>query len=139
MRDYERTYKDKNSSLQLIPMTLEGCVVRISDLIAYLGRDIDDAIRMKLLTWEDVPNNITSVLGKSNKEIVNSIVTDVINNSLGKNYIKLSNEVFEAIKNLKDFNYKNIYYKAYTEEEKQNLKVMLNTLYNAYILSLIHI
>lgn len=133
LRDYERTYKDKNSSLQLIPMTLEGCVVRISDLIAYLGRDIGDAIRMKLLTWEDVPNNITSVLGKSNKEIVNSIVTDVINNSLGKNYIKLSNEVFEAIKNLKDFNYKNIYYKAYTEEEKENLKVMLNTLYNAYI------
>lgn len=133
LRDYERTYKDKNTSLQLIPMTLEGCVVRISDLIAYLGRDIDDAIRMKLLTWEDVPNNITSVLGKSNKEIVNSIVTDVINNSLGKNYIKLSNEVFEAIKNLKDFNYKNIYYKAYTEEEKENLKVMLNTLYNAYI------
>ena len=133
LRDYERTYKDKNTSLQLIPMTLEGCVVRISDLIAYLGRDIDDAIRMKLLTWEDVPNNITSVLGKSNKEIVNSIVTDVINNSLGKNYIKLSNEVFEAIKNLKDFNYKNIYYKAYTEEEKQNLRDMLNTLYNAYI------
>lgn len=133
LRDYERTYKDKNTSFQLIPMTLEGCVVRISDLIAYLGRDIDDAIRMKLLTWEDVPNNITSVLGKSNKEIVNSIVTDVINNSLGKNYIKLSNEVFEAIKNLKDFNYKNIYYKAYTEEEKRNLKVMLNTLYNAYI------
>lgn len=133
LSDYERTYKDKNTSLQLIPMTLEGCVVRISDLIAYLGRDIDDAIRMKLLTWEDVPNNITSVLGKSNKEIVNSIVTDVINNSLGKNYIKLSNEVFEAIKNLKDFNYKNIYYKAYTEEEKENLKVMLNTLYNAYI------
>lgn len=133
LHDYERTYKDKNTSLQLIPMTLEGCVVRISDLIAYLGRDIDDAIRMKLLTWEDVPNNITSVLGKSNKEIVNSIVTDVINNSLGKNYIKLSNEVFEAIKNLKDFNYKNIYYKAYTEEEKENLKVMLNTLYNAYI------
>lgn len=133
LRDYERTYKDKNTSLQLIPMTLEGCVVRISDLIAYLGRDIDDAIRMKLLTWEDVPNNITSVLGKSNKEIVNSIVTDVINNSLGKNYIKLSNEVFETIKNLKDFNYKNIYYKAYTEEEKQNLRDMLNTLYNAYI------
>ena len=133
LSDYERTYHDRNTSLQLIPMTLEGCVVRISDLIAYLGRDIDDAIRMKLLTWEDVPNNITSVLGKSNKEIVNSIVTDVINNSLGKNYIKLSNEVFEAIKNLKDFNYKNIYYKAYTEEEKQNLKDMLNTLYNAYI------
>lgn len=133
LRDYERTYKDKNTSFQLIPMTLEGCVVRISDLIAYLGRDIDDAIRMKLLTWEDVPNNIISVLGKSNKEIVNSIVTDVINNSLGKNYIKLSNEVFEAIKNLKDFNYKNIYYKAYTEEEKEKLKVMLNTLYNAYI------
>ena len=55
-------------------MTLEGCVVRISDLIAYLGRDIDDAIRMNLLKWEDVPENITKVLGSNNSEIVNTII-----------------------------------------------------------------
>ena len=114
-------------------MTLEGCVVRISDLIAYLGRDIDDAVRMNLLTWEDVPKSVTDVLGKSNKEIVNSIILDVINESKDKNYIKLSNKVYEAIKNLKNFNYENIYNNAYTNEEKNLLHVMINTLYNTYL------
>lgn len=133
LSDYEKTYKDRRVSLELIPMTLEGCVVRISDLIAYLGRDIDDAIRMNLLKWSDVPNSITSVLGFSNREIVNTIINDVINNSKGKKYIKLSDDVYKAISDLKDFNYKNIYAKAYTVEEKSMLKTMLNTLYETYM------
>ncbi len=133
LSDYEKTYKDRKVSLELIPMTLEGCVVRISDLIAYLGRDIDDAIRMNLLKWSDVPKSITSVLGFSNREIVNTIINDVINNSKGKKYIKLSDDVYKAISDLKDFNYKNIYVKAYTVEEKCMLKTMLNTLYETYM------
>lgn len=133
LSDYEKTYKDRRVSLGLIPMTLEGCVVRISDLIAYLGRDIDDAIRMNLLKWSDVPKSITSVLGFSNREIVNTIINDVINNSKGKKYIKLSDDVYKAISDLKDFNYKNIYAKAYTVEEKCMLKTMLNTLYETYM------
>lgn len=133
LSDYEKTYKDRRVSLELIPMTLEGCVVRISDLIAYLGRDIDDAIRMNLLKWSDVPKSITSVLGFSNREIVNTIINDVINNSKGKKYIKLSDDVYKAISDLKDFNYKNIYAKAYTVEEKCMLKTMLNTLYETYM------
>lgn len=133
LSDYEKTYKDRRVSLELIPMTLEGCVVRISDLIAYLGRDIDDAIRMNLLKWSDVPKSITSVLGFSNREIVNTIINDVINNSKGKKYIKLSDDVYKAISDLKDFNYKNIYAKAYTVEEKSMLKSMLNTLYETYM------
>ena len=133
LSDYEKTYKDRRVSLGLIPMTLEGCVVRISDLIAYLGRDIDDAIRMNLLKWSDVPKSITSVLGFSNREIVNTIINDVINNSKGKKYIKLSDDVYKAISDLKDFNYKNIYAKAYTVEEKSMLKTMLNTLYETYM------
>ncbi len=133
LSDYEKTYKDRKVSLGLIPMTLEGCVVRISDLIAYLGRDIDDAIRMNLLKWSDVPKSITSVLGFSNREIVNTIINDVINNSKGKKYIKLSDDVYKAISDLKDFNYKNIYAKAYTVEEKCMLKTMLNTLYETYM------
>ena len=133
LSDYEKTYKDRRVSLELIPMTLEGCVVRISDLIAYLVRDIDDAIRMNLLKWSDVPKSITSVLGFSNREIVNTIINDVINNSKGKKYIKLSDDVYKAISDLKDFNYKNIYAKAYTVEEKYMLKTMLNTLYETYM------
>lgn len=133
LAEYENTYKDKDGCKRLIPMTLEGCVVRISDLIAYLGRDIDDAVRMNLLTWEDVPKSVTDVLGKSNREIVNSIILDVINESKDKNYIKLSNKVYEAIKNLKNFNYENIYNKAYTKEERNLLHVMIDTLYNTYL------
>ena len=133
LEEYKNTYLDKDACKKLTPMTLEGCVVRISDLIAYLGRDIDDAVRMKLLTWEDVPSKITNVLGKSNRDIVNILINDVIKESKGKAYIKLSNSVFEAIKDLKDFNYENIYYKAYTKEEKNELENMLNTLYATYI------
>ena len=133
LEEYKNTYLDKDACKKLTPMTLEGCVVRISDLIAYLGRDIDDAVRMKLLTWEDVPSKITNVLGKSNRDIVNTLINDVIKESKGKAYIKLSNSVFEAIKDLKDFNYENIYYKAYTKEEKNELENMLNTLYATYI------
>lgn len=133
LEEYKNTYLDKDACKKLTPMTLEGCVVRISDLIAYLGRDIDDAVRMKLLTWEDVPSKITNVLGKSNRDIVNTLINDVIKESKGKAYIKLSNSVFEAIKDLKDFNYENIYYKAYTKEEKKALENMLNTLYDTYI------
>ncbi len=133
IKEYESTYQDKDACKNLIPMTLEGCVVRISDLVAYLGRDIDDAIRMKLLSWSDVPASITKVLGKSNSEIVNTIINDIIKNSLNKNYIKLSPDVYNAISELKDFNYKNIYNKAYTDEERKLLSTMLHTLYDAYL------
>ena len=114
-------------------MRTEKEFVRISDLIAYLGRDIDDAIRMNLLKWDDIPENITKVLGKNNSEIVNTIINDIIKNSEGKNYIKLSEDVYKAICDLKDFNYKNIYYKAYTDEERKLLKKMIFTLYNTYL------
>lgn len=133
LEEYEATYKNNGYTKKLVPMTLEGCVVRISDLIAYLGRDIEDAIRMHLVTFDDLPENIKNTLGTSNKEIVNTITMDIINNSIGKNYIKLSDNVYKAIKELKEFNYQNIYYKAYTNKEKEDLKTMLNTLYKSYL------
>ena len=114
-------------------MTLEGCVVRISDMIAYLGRDIDDARKLRLINREDIPEKITNVLGKTTREIVNNIVLDIINNSKGKNYIELSDEVFESIVELKKFNYENIYEKAYTSEEGQYIENMIRTLYKKYI------
>ena len=133
LSEYESCYKDKSAIKKLRPMTLEGAVVRISDLIAYLGRDIEDAKRMGLIDFSDIPLNIKENLGTSNREIVNTIVMDIINNSIGKDYIKLSDSVFKSIVELKKFNYENIYYKAYTEEEKDKLKLMLNTLFNKYM------
>ena len=136
LKEYESCYKDRAAIKKLRPMTLEGAVVRISDLIAYLGRDIEDAKRMGLIDFSDIPLSIKENLGTSNREIVNTIVMDIINNSIGKDYIKLSDNVFKSIVELKKFNYENIYYKAYTNEEKDKLKLMLNTLFNKYMADL---
>lgn len=133
LSEYNASYQDKSIIKKLRPMTLEGCVVRISDLIAYLGRDIEDAMRLNIVSFDDIPDSIKKHLGSSNREIVNMIIKDVIDNSLGKNYIKLSDVVYKGIVDLKRFNYENIYSKAYTKEEREELEVMLNTLFKCYM------
>lgn len=133
LEEYKASYQDKSVIKKLRPMTLEGCVVRISDLIAYLGRDIEDAMRLNIVSFSDIPDSIKKHLGSSNREIVNTIIKDVIDNSLGKDYIKLSDEVYRGIVDLKRFNYENIYSKAYTKEEREELEVMLNTLFKNYM------
>ena len=85
LSEYHSSYKDKSILKTLKPMTLEGCVVRISDMIAYLGRDIEDGVRLGIISFEDIPKKIADILGTSNREIVNVIVFDIINNSIGKN------------------------------------------------------
>ena len=133
LSEYNLSYQDKSIIKKLRPMTLEGCVVRISDLIAYLGRDIEDAMRLNIVSFDDIPDSIKKHLGSSNREIVNTIIKDVIDNSLGKNYIKLSDVVYKGIVDLKRFNYENIYSKAYTDKEREELEVMLNTLFKCYM------
>lgn len=114
--EYNKALIDKNVSLKMKPMTLEGCVVRISDVIAYIGKDIEDAIRLNIVKKEDIPEDITKTLGNNNRDIVNNIVLDIVKKSKDKPYIKMSEKVFDAVNKLKDFNYKNIYYKANTKE-----------------------
>lgn len=117
LEEYHNTYYDKEAVKSLVPMTLEGCVVRVSDIIAYIGRDIEDAIRMGVIKEDDVPKEISSVLGVTNREIINTINVDLITNSIGKDYLCMSDDVFEALKNLKKFNYEHIYSKANSEED----------------------
>ena len=136
LREYKASYQDKSIIKRLRPMTLEGCVVRISDLIAYLGRDIEDAMRLNIVSFDDIPESIKKHLGSSNREIVNTIIKDVIENSLGKNYIKLSDEVYKGIVDLKKFNSENIYSRAYTKEEREELEVILHTLFKGYMIDL---
>ena len=133
LEDYKKSLKDKNYASNLVPMTLEGCVVRISDVIAYLGRDIEDAIRLGKLKITDLDPDIKKVLGSNNREIVNTIVLDIVKNSKDKPYIKLSDKVFEAINKLKDFNYKYIYNKANTKENIDFYKKAFNTLFDSYL------
>ena len=114
-------------------MTLEGCVVRISDVIGYIGRDIEDAIRIDKIKREDLPKEIIEVLGDNNKDIVNTITLDIIENSLDKPYIKMSDKVFNALFTLKKFNYNNIYSYSLTKEEKEYYKKGMNKIYSIYL------
>lgn len=131
--DYNNTYTDEKANTTLIPMTLEGCVVRISDIVGYIGRDIEDAIMLGILKKEELPKEITNVLGNSNREIINTIVTDIINNSLNKPYLLLSNDVYKALKDLKNFNYKHIYDKANTKEQIKKYEEMFNFLFQFFL------
>lgn len=133
LNEYTSCYKDITTNYKIRPMTLEGCVVRVSDLIAYLGRDIEDAVELKVLKKDPIPDDIKSVLGGTNKEIVNTLIMDIIENSTGKPYIRFSKDVFEALKKLKKFNYENIYYRANTEETLKKYEKIFNDLFCYYL------
>lgn len=133
LEQYKACYKDKDMAKHLIPMTLEGCVVRISDVIAYLGRDIEDAIRLKVFDINELPKSIGDILGNSNRDIINTIILDIIENSIGKDYINMSPKVYKAIKDLKEFNYQNIYSKSMTDETREYLKNGFYQLFNYFL------
>ena len=130
LNDLNTSYKDKKIANTLLPMTLEACVVRISDIIGYIGRDLIDAIEINLIKKDDIPKEIKDVLGSSNKEIVNTLINDIINNSYNKNYIKLSDKVYNALNLLIKFNYENIYFKANSKEKLEEYEFMFKTVFN---------
>jgi len=124
------SYKDKKYANNLIPYTLEACVVRISDIIAYIGRDLIDAIEYGLINDNDIPKDIKDILGNNNKEIINTIIMDIIENSYNKNYIKLSDKIYNTLNTLIKFNYENIYYKANSKEQISLYEEMFETVFN---------
>ncbi len=130
LNDYNNCYTESNYYKKLVPMTLEGCVVRISDIIAYIGRDIEDAINLGVIKKEDLPKEITSILGNNNKDIINTIVIDIITNSIDKDYLKMSPSIYECLVNLKKFNYEHIYSKANSKEKINEYKLMFETVFN---------
>lgn len=122
--EYHDSLKGIFKSKDMVPMTLEGCVMRISDVIAYIGRDIEDAIILKLVKREDIPREITEVLGNRNAEIVNILITDLVNNSIDKDSLAFSPDVFEALDQLKKWNYENIYHNPKKSSQDEKIKSM---------------
>ena len=133
LKEYNDSYHDEEVIKKMIPMTMEGCVVRISDIIAYLGRDIEDAIRLERLNIDEVPKNIRDILGSTNKDIINTFVMDVIQNSYGKDYITMSPRIFKMLKDLKKFNYEHIYSKANSRKTIKKWTFMFNRLFDYYL------
>ena len=133
LREYKESYNDKDSFKKYRPMTLEGCVVRISDVIAYIGRDIEDAIVLGDMKRSLVPDEIVEVLGDTNKDIVNSIILDIIENSIDKDYIMMSEDIYKALFDLKKFNYENIYSKSISDKELEYYRNGMNMIFNNYL------
>lgn len=119
--------KSKNG---IRPATWEGCVVRFSDQIAYLGRDFEDAARLGIVSWNDVPKICTKVLGSTNGEIINTLVEDIISNSEKEGCIAFSEDVYEAVRMMKDFNYKNIYLSPMLAGYEKYFRRLINLIYD---------
>ena len=105
----ESCYVDESNIIKIVPSTLEGCVVRVCDIIAYLGKDRQDAILAKAAKQSDFTEEC---IGTINAEIVNNLIVNVIENSYGKPYIKLDKAHFDALKRAKAENYAKIYNRA---------------------------
>ena len=138
LREYLESYTDSESFKKYRPMTLEGCVVRISDVVGYIGRDIEDAITLGLFKREDLDEEIVKVLGNTNKDIVNTIIVDIINNSIDKDYIMMSDDVFNALFKLKEFNYKNIYNKSLSSSLIEYYRNGMNIIFKNYLDNIIN-
>ena len=93
----------------LFPATLEGCLVRLVDRIAYLGRDLEDALKAGIVARKQVPPAIVEGLGLENGQIIGCFVNDTIASSLDRDSISMSEEVFDLMNRLKEFNYATIY------------------------------
>jgi len=133
--DYEAEIEHKKSGdpVALIPMSLEGCVVRFSDTVSYIGRDIEDAIRLGLIRRSELPENSVKLLGDTNGKIVYSLVTDIIINSYKKPYVSFSPEVSEALKRLKEFNYARIYMNPLIKKELDRINQLFRELFERFL------
>jgi len=131
--DDEMARKGEDPSIDTRPMTLEGCVVRMADTISYIGRDIEDAIRLGLIKREDIPEECSGILGDTNGKIVYSLVEDLIANSLDKPHVSFSSEVGEALRRLKSFNHDLIYMNSKIKTQISKVKLMFELLFEAYL------
>lgn len=127
--EYKKSLEGSFKSKDMVPMTLEGCVMRISDVIAYVGRDVKDALILKLIKPEDVPKEITEILGDDNEKIVNTLITDLVNNSIDKDSLNFSPDVFNALNQLKNWNYNNIYTNPKKSSQDEKIKKMFRTVF----------
>ena len=121
-----------NHQTALMPSTMEGKIVRLSDKIAYINHDIDDAIRGKVLSEEGIPAEYREILGTTTRQRLNTLIHNIITNSLGKNDICMSGEVEQAMKGLRKFMFQNVYQNPMAKGEEERAKDLLSRLFYYY-------
>jgi dGTPase len=132
----EMEHKKFSPDLPLIPMSLEGCVVRMADTISYIGRDLEDAIRIRMVRRSDIPREITEVVGDTNGKIVFNLVTDVIRNSRWKPYVSFGRDVSSALEKLKRFNMEHIYLNPAMKRHLTRVGDLFEILYERFLTDL---
>jgi dGTPase len=131
--DAEIAAKKSDPRTAMIPMTPEGCLVRMADTVSYVGRDIEDAIRLGLIVRDDLPAESVAILGSTNGTIVFNLVTDVIRNSYQKPYLAFSPEVSEALSRLKMFNLEHIYLNSRIKRHTRRIERLFEMLFETYL------
>ena len=138
----KRTFRDfddligkmKNMEhLDPVPMTIEGCIVRMADTISYVGRDMEDAVRLKIIKRNDIPEQSSRLLGETNGTIVFHLVTDLITNSINQPQLNFSNEISEALKKLIEFNYEKIYLNPLIKKHLKPVKSIYNYFFHQFL------
>ncbi len=116
-----------------MPMTLEGCVVRMSDTISYIGRDLEDAVRLEIITRDQIPKACAEHLGTTQGTIVFNLVTDIIQASLDQDFIGFSKETAEILEVLKAFNYQYIYKNPAIKAHLTSIQDIYTHLFHTYL------
>lgn len=122
-----------NHQFSLMPHTLEGKIVRLSDKIAYINHDIDDAIRAQIMTEEDIPLELKNTLGFSTKQRLNTLIHNIIMNSRDRDDIVMSAEVEQAMIDLRKFMFEHVYKNPVAKGEEVKAKAMIEQLFHYYM------
>lgn len=131
--DEQINLKQQMPTAWIVPMTLEGCLVRMADVVSYIGRDIEDAIRLNLIDRQDIPRRCKDVLGDSNGTIVYRLVDDLVQNSYEQDRIAFSDEVADELLELKRFNYERIYLNPVIKSETGKVKRLYSMLFEHFL------
>ncbi len=115
------------------PVTLEGQIVRLSDKIAYIHHDMDDAIRGGILREEDVPESIASVVGRTLGQRLDRFIHDIITASQGRPVITMSSEIEKAFHDLRAFMFEKVYTNPLAKSEEVRAEKMIVVLYEYYM------
>jgi dGTPase len=138
-RDFETLNRVVNQETDVlgegeaVPMTLEGCLVRLCDTIGYIGRDIEDAIELRLISRDDLPPECTEVLGNTNGTIVYRLVADLIGNGCREDRIFYSPAISSALAELKKFNYEQIYLNSVIKRGFDDIRNCYRVLFESYL------
>uniref|UniRef100_A0A7C5V538 Deoxyguanosinetriphosphate triphosphohydrolase-like protein n=1 Tax=Caldicellulosiruptor owensensis TaxID=55205 RepID=A0A7C5V538_9FIRM len=115
------------------PATLEGRVVQFADRIAYINHDIDDAMRAGILKEDDLPRDCLKILGFSKRERINTLIRDIIKNSMDKPEISMSEDVFYAMQTLRSFMFENVYIGSEAKKDESKAKYIIQALYEYFM------